>query len=311
MTPDTRSPIIAAFALLAGSALLAGCEVNLNTEGLSVRETRTFKVTGAPQLTLATFDGAIEVRAWDKPEIEVEIEKRAMEQSLVDQITIEEHQVGDTVELRVKGPARREFSGVTVGVNISPSARLRVSVPRSLTLTASSGDGAISADDIAGTISLRTEDGSVSATRVHGDLEIRTGDGSIRIDEAAGRLTVETGDGSITLNGTPTVLHAKTGDGSIRARIDAEAVMADNWDLTTGDGSIVVALPAGFNGELDAETRDGSVRASHPLVKSDPGARDEDRDERRERQRTLRTTLGQGGKVLRLRTSDGSIRIES
>ena len=304
-------PLATAFALVAASAWLAACEVNLNSVGLSVRETRTYEVTGPPDLTLDTFDGAIELHSWDKQEIEVEIEKRAMEQSLIDQITVEAEQTGNTIALRVKGPSRREFSGVTIGVNISPSARLRVVVPRSLRLQATSGEGSIRAEDLAGTIALHTRDGSITASRLSGDLEIRSGDGALRLEKLTGRVTLETDDGSIRFDGAPTVLRAKTGDGTIRARVDADTAMADNWDLTTGDGSIVLTLPSSFSGELDAETRDGSVRANHPLLRADAEGPDEDRDARRERRRSLHTKMGDGGKLLRLRTGDGSIRIES
>ena len=54
--------------LLVSATLLSGCEVNLNTEGLSVREVKTFKVTGQAELALDTFDGAIELHSWDKNE---------------------------------------------------------------------------------------------------------------------------------------------------------------------------------------------------------------------------------------------------
>jgi hypothetical protein len=70
-------------AVLVCSTLFAGCEVNLNTEGLSAREVKTFTITGQPELVLDTFDGAIEVHSWDRNEIEVEVEKRAMEQALL------------------------------------------------------------------------------------------------------------------------------------------------------------------------------------------------------------------------------------
>ena len=311
MQTEIRPPLAAIVALVAASAWLAACEVNVNSEGLSVRETRTFAVTGAPDLTLDTFDGAIEVHSWDKQEIEVEVEKRATEQTLIDQITIEAEQKGNTISLRVKGPSRHEFRGVTIGFNISPSARLRVVVPRSLTLRARSGDGAIRAEDLTGTISLRTDDGSVTASRLSGDVEIRTGDGAIRLDKIAGHVNLETGDGSIGFEGAPTILRAKTGDGSIGAKLDAETAMADNWDLSTGDGSVVLTLPQSFNGELDAETRDGSVRANHPMLKPDEDRPGEDRDSRRQRRRSLRATMGDVGKLLRVRTGDGTIRIES
>lgn len=299
-------------ALFLASALLAGCEVNLNTEGLSARETKTFAVTGVPEIDLDTFDGAIEIHSWDKAEVEVEIEKRAMEQSLIDEIKVEATQQGGKIVLKVTGPARRDFGGVTIGVHISPTARLRVAVPRTSNLIARSGDGSIRAEALDGRIVLNTADGSVTATRLSGDIQVRSGDGSIRLDKVSGKLDLETADGSIGLEGKPSVLRLKTGDGSVRAQIDVDTVMTDNWDLTTGDGSITLTLPSAFSAELDAETSDGSVRASHPLLEDarDERRSGEDSDERRERRRILRTRMGDGGKALRVRTGDGTIRIE-
>jgi len=302
---------VTACVLVAGTAF-AGCEVNLQTEGLSARETKTFKVTGQPQLVLDTFDGAIELHSWDRPEVEVEVEKRAMEQALLDEIKIETEQKGDVITLKVTGPGGRQFRGVTVGVHISPTARLRVAVPRNSNIQATSGDGSIRAEAIEGKLVLTTVDGSVVGSRLGGNLQIRTGDGAIRLDGVTGHLDLETTDGSITLDVKPTVLKARTGDGSIRAQIEPDTVMADDWELTTGDGTVVLTLPGVFNAELDAETRDGSVRSSHPLLEDDyEGRRDgEGRDDRRERRRMLKSTMGEGGRLLRVRTGDGSIRIE-
>jgi hypothetical protein len=79
-----RSVLVAAAAVLT----LAGCEVNLNSEGIVSRETKSFKVSGPPEIDVATFDGSIEIHSWDRNEVEIEVEKRAMEQSLVDEIKV-------------------------------------------------------------------------------------------------------------------------------------------------------------------------------------------------------------------------------
>lgn len=294
------------------SLALAGCEVNLNTEGLSARETKTFKVSGPPEVILDTFDGAIELHSWDRPEVEVEIEKRAMEQSLLDDIKIETQQNGDTVTVKVTGPDRAEYRGITVGVHISPTARLRVAVPRRSNIQANSGDGSIRAEAIDGKLVLTTADGSVTGTRLGGTIQVRSGDGAIRLDNVTGSLDLETTDGSIGLEGKPAVVKARTGDGSIRTTIEPDTVMSDNWDLTTSDGTVTLVLPGSFNAEIDAETSDGVVRVSHPLLdgESRDEPRGEGRDERRERRRMLRSRIGEGGKLLRIRTGDGSIRIE-
>ena len=298
--------------LLAAAIILSGCEVNLNTEGLSARETKTFKVSGRPEVILDTFDGAIELHSWDRPEVEVEIEKRAMEQSLLDEIKIETQQKGDTVTVKVTGPDRAHYRGITVGVHVSPTARLRVAVPRNSNIQANSSDGSIRAEAIEGKLVLTTSDGTVTGTRLGGSVHVRSGDGSIRLENVTGTLDLETTDGAITLEGKPTVVKARTGDGSIRTTIEPDTTMTDNWDLTTSDGTVTLVLPGSFAAELDAETSDGVVRVSHPLLDSDIDvqSRGEGREERRERRRMLRAKMGEGGRVLRIRTGDGSIRIE-
>lgn len=292
--------------VLASAVAFAGCEVNLNSEGIVSRETKTFKVTGSPQVQLDTFDGSIEIHSWDRDEVEVEIEKRAMEQSLVDDMTVSADQQGDSIVLKVSGPRRQEPRGIQVGINVSPTARLRVAVPRKTQVTAASGDGSISIEDVDGKIVLNTTDGSVRGTRLAGDVTVRSGDGSIRMDRVEGRLDLETEDGSVTAEIKPTALRVKTSDGTLRIDIDSDSAMDADWDLQTDDGSVVLHLPADFNAELDAETSDGSVRATHPRIEQETRSG----ESREERRRTLRARLGSGGKTLRVRTGDGSIRID-
>jgi hypothetical protein len=296
-------------ALLLAVTALAGCEVNLNSEGIVSRDTKKFTVTGTPQIELDTFDGSIEIHSWDRNEVEVEIEKRAMEQQLVDDMKVTAEQQGDRIVVKVTGPSGTErFDGVQIGVHFSPSARLRVVVPRNSQLVASSGDGSIAIEDVTGKLTLRTNDGSVRGSRLGGEILVRSGDGSIRLERAEGKLDLETEDGSITLEARPTSLRARTSDGAIRLEVEPDAGMTEDWDLQTADGSVVLTLPASFNGVIDAETRDGVVRANNPNVGGDE--RESAGESREERRRSLRTTMGSGGKTVRVRTGDGSIRIE-
>jgi len=295
--------------LVIAAASLAACEVNLNSEGIVSRETKKFEVTGVPEVQLETFDGAIEIHSWDRNEVEVEIEKRAMEQSLVDDMKVTAEQQGDKIIIKVTRPGGTDdFDGVQIGVHFSPSARLRVALPRQSSVTAVSRDGSITVEDVSGKIALNTNDGSIRGTRLSGEIVVRSGDGAIRMDRAEGKLDLETEDGSITIEAKPSSLRARTADGTIRLEVEPDSIMIDDWDVQTIDGSVVLSLPPSFNGLLDAETRDGAVRSS--LKPADVETPRESREDREERRRTLRVTLGSGGKTVRVRTGDGSIRIE-
>ena len=289
------------------SAGLAACTVNVNTEGATAQETHSFKVGAAPVVALDTFDGAIEVHSWDRPEVEVVVEKQAQDDGLLQQIVVEKTQDGDRVTLRVRGPANTQHDGIQIGIIYSPTARLRVAVPKATALELRSGDGSITVEDVTGQLTLRTEDGSVSGLRLAGDVRVRTDDGSIRLRETTGKVDIETLDGSVTVTGQLTHLRAKSGDGSVRVTADKGSALGDDWSVETNDGTVELRLPEDLAAEVDARTSDGSIRSSHPhLTVPEPDG--EDRDEDR---RSLKATLGAGGHALRVRTGDGSIRFES
>lgn len=290
--------ILRAFAVLPAAALLTACDIRLESQGQTVHEEKRFKVSATPDVRLNTFDGSIEVRSWDKPEVLVEIEKRGPTEEAIAQLQVTSQQDGNRVEVEVKKPAgANEFFGFG---RYSPSARLVVTLPQQSNLVARSGDGSIRAERVRGRLELRTGDGSIHATEVSGDLTCHTGDGSVTLDDAEGRLELETGDGGVNVRGRFGAVKLHTGDGSIVFRAEPGSVMTDDWSVTTGDGGVTMYLPADFAAEIDAHTGDGGVRSDLKLAVSsvDEGNR-----------RSIRGRLGAGGKTLRIRTGDGGIRL--
>jgi hypothetical protein len=287
-----------ALALLAPLAL-AGCVVDVDSEGQIVRDERRFEVSGVPELRLATFDGSIEIQSWDKPDVLVAIEKRGPTREAVDALQIETTQDAGRISLEVKQPGRESFRGF--GLHRSASARLIVSVPQRCDMTARTGDGSIRIDRVAGRIELRTGDGSIRASHVSGDLKMHTGDGSINVDGAEGTLDVDTGDGGVSVAGRLSEVRMHTGDGSIAYNAEPGSSMADDWTIATGDGTVTLYLPDGFNAEIDAHTGDGSVSNELKLASA---SGDDDR-------RTVKGRLGSGGRLIRIRTGDGSIRLRA
>jgi hypothetical protein len=284
--------------------LLAGCVVNVDSQALILRDEKRFEVSGTPELRLTTADGAIEIRSWDRPEVVVEIEKRGANREAVDALKVTVEQDGDRIELEVKRPREESFTGL--GIHRSASARLIVSVPQKSNVTARSGDGSIRVEGVAGRLDLSTGDGSIRARNVDGDLTLHTGDGSVTVENGRGRLGVETGDGSVSVAGSLSSLRLQTGDGSIVYRADAETRMADDWDVSTGDGTVTLYLPSDFSANLDARTGDG--RISNDLQIEAEREQDDETDSDRH---SLTSQLGTGGRTLRVRTNDGSIRIRA
>jgi len=297
MTTFVRSTAAPLGLVLMAGWLVAGCDISVGLDSNSPRyverEKKDFQVSGTPDLVLSTFDGSIEVRAWDRPEVSIEIEKRAADKQAADQIEVKATQSGNRVTLEVRQPNE----GGHFGFSVSRSARLIASVPRQANLDAHTGDGSIVIERVAGRVRLDTGDGSLKATELAGDLRAHTGDGSITLDRVDGRIDADTGDGSITLNGKLEGVRLKTGDGSVRVRAGDGSRMADDWDIHTGDGTITLQLPEPFDAELDAHAGDGHVSVSSAAVKGEVS------------KDTVRGQMGAGGRSLRITTGDGSITI--
>lgn len=257
----------------------AGCDIAVSTAQQSGvwREDTRFRVTGQPRLELRTFDGSIDVRTGSASEVLVTIERRAATEDAAKALQVTTEQNGDRITIRAEQPTR------TFGWSRSRSVSLVVTVPPTTDIEARSGDGSIRVEGVTGPLRSHTGDGSIKLTNVSGDVDVSSGDGSITVD---GRLTR---------------LHARSGDGSVSIRAASGSTTSDEWNVTTGDGSITLELPSDFSAELDAHTGDGGIRVQDLTVSNVTGEMGRN---------SLRGRLGNGGAALRVRTGDGSITLK-
>ena len=292
--------LLAAYASLTAISLGApACVVNVDHESYIERAEKKFTVEKTAELHLYTFDGAVEVRSWDRPEVVVQIEKRGQDKEAVAKIEIISEQKGDKLLVDARHTAKRGV--VNFGVFHSPNARLIANVPRQTNLVLRTGDGNVIVERVNGRTEIRTSDGSIQMTETTGEMQVESDDGSIYLDDVSGRVEARTGDGTIKLSGTPTVVRARSDDGSIVLRVRNGAAMAEDWMVATGDGAITIELPDGFNAEIEADpSSDGRVRNDLTLSSQTGGTREA---------RALKGTLGQGGRRLTVRTGDGNIRL--
>lgn len=276
------------------SAVAGACSINLNAERYVGKEEKTFTVTGKPEVFLKTFDGSIQVTTWDKPQVGVVIERYAGSQVEADELKVTATQDGNRISVEAVQPQEV----VQVGFNHGRSVRFIVSVPKETDLLARTGDGSISTTGVKGRVELRSGDGSVHGVNLTGDIAVHTGDGSIALENVNGRVDVNTGDGSVRVQGVPTALKAHTGDGSVAVDVASGASISEDWEITTGDGGVRLALPPTVGAELDARTGDGGIAAGDFGLETNPDTRNE-----------LRGRIGSGGRLLKVRTGDGSITV--
>ena len=242
-------------------ALLAlatsACAINLDAAKYTDREERRFTVSGKPEIVLSTFDGAIDVKAWDRPEVLVTVEKQADNAEAAKKIVVAFAQDGNRITVEIKKP--EAFEGVQIGMHTSRSASVTIMMPKDGDLQARSGDGSITLAGITGRIDVKSGDGGIKGTSLDGDLTVHTGDGAVTLDDVKGRLELSTGDGGVNVKGALSRVKARTGDGGVTIRALPGSTTGDDWEITTGDGAMTVELPAGFAAEVDAHTGDGGI----------------------------------------------------
>ncbi len=189
-------------------------------------EKRSFTISGAPSVNIVTYDGAVTVRGWDKPEVMYDVTKHGGDEEKVRHIRVDAKQQGSSVSII----ARSEDG--------DGSAHIEVYLPRNATLHVSSDDGRLTLQGVSGDLTLRTGEGSIEVADGHGQLQVNTGDGRIQVSNFDGEVDARTGDGSIALNGAFSGLAARTGDGSISLAVPTNShfTIETNADAISNEG---------------------------------------------------------------------------
>lgn len=277
-----------------------GCVIDLDTRGYLQHDRRQFDVREDVHVRLSTFDGSVEIRGWDRPSVEVNIEKRAATKELVESIEIDSEQKGDEIRVEAKPPKSGTWeTNVLRGPGMS--AKLVAYVPVRSRVSVETADGSVAVERLNGSLDLRTLDGAVRGVDLAGSLRVSTGDGSVRLESVSGAVDVKTLDGSIAVSGRPNALKLLSSDGSVVVRISEGLSMVADWEIETYDGGIELHLPPKFSAVLDARTEDGRVMSDLPLTEE--GAE--------QSRREIRGRLGEGGFAIKIRTGDGRISVRA
>jgi DUF4097 and DUF4098 domain-containing protein YvlB len=238
---------------------------------------KTFNLTGNPDLRVDTSDANIHVSTWDQNTIEAKVTTTRYKIG-DDGIRIEERQTGNMVEIEVHYP----HHGITINWGNSGSHRVDIDIhmPRE------------------GRVDLHTGDGKIELSNFKGEMQLRSGDGSQEIDGVDGKLRATTGDGHIRANGRFDELDLKTGDGRVDARAAAGSALTTGWRLESGDGTVTLDVPENFAANVDLHTGDGHIDLDMPIT-----------TEGKIRENEIRGKLNGGGNPLVIHTGDGSIRL--
>ena len=235
---------------------------------------KTYNLTGKPDLRVETSDANIRVTTWDQKSIEAKVISTRYKIG-EDGIRVEEHQTGDSVEIGVRYPHHSfnlEWGQHRVDIIIQ--------MPRE------------------GKVNLRTGDGKIDIADLKGEMDLHSGDGSENLDGVDGKLRASTSDGHIRASGRFDELDLKTGDGHVEVRAAAGSSLATGWRLETGDGNVTLEVPRELAADVDFHTGDGHIDLDMPVTNTC-----------KIRENEVRGKLNGGGSLLTIHTGDGSIHL--
>jgi hypothetical protein len=235
---------------------------------------KTYNLSGKPDLRVETSDANIRVTTWDQNTIGAKVITSHYKIG-EGGIRVEEHQTGDSVEIDVRYP-HHPFN-IDIG---NHRVDIIIQMPRE------------------GRVNLNTGDGKIEISGLKGEMDLHSGDGSENLDGVDGKLHASTGDGHIRADGRFDELDLKTGDGHIEVRALAGSSLAAGWRLETGDGNVTLEIPAETAADVDLHTSDGHIDLDMPVT-----------TEGKIRENEVRGKINGGGSLLTIRTGDGSIHL--
>lgn len=228
-------------------------------------------------VSLSNTNGHVSVETWDRNEVFISAMKKVRGRDAGDvlrDIRIEVSAEGGDVTIDTELPRSRGWFRGT-----SASVEYELKVPSTVRLR------------------LRSTNGQIEVEGVAGDVELRTTNGGIRARDLGGRLDAETTNGKIDAIRIAGPVDAETTNGGIRAEITG-ASLDEDVTLSTTNGAVELSLAASVAARLDARAGNGSVRSELPVRNLD-----------REKKNELAGDLNGGGATIRIRTSNGSIRL--
>lgn len=173
-----------------------------------------------------------------------------------------------------------------------------VHVPKGVNLGVGSGNGDVAVSGATAEVRASSGNGKVRVS-AGGAVHASSGNGDVRVERAGGPVTASSGNGAVFVATTRGPVNASSGNGDVDVTMDALADVADDMELSSGNGRVTVTVPADFAGELDASTGSGKFYSDFPLTlrgRIDP--------------QRVRATIGRGGRRITMSSGNGDVELK-
>ena len=128
-------------------------------------------------------------------------------------------------------------------------------------------------------------------------LSLSTVNGGLTVRDVEGRLELSTTNGGVKLASVGGDVRGRTTNGGIDVELDGATWRGEGLDLETTNGGVRLTIPEGYSAKLEAGTVNGGFNSDIPLRMRGRWPRE------------VEATLGAGGPTIRVKTSNGGVRI--
>jgi DUF4097 and DUF4098 domain-containing protein YvlB len=129
------------------------------------------------------------------------------------------------------------------------------------------------------------------------DLSLQSHNGGISISDVHGQVDFQAVNGGVVLSRVGGNVHGGTMNGGLVVQLTGDRWDGDGLDVKTTNGGIVMTLPSNYSARLETGTVNGSLKIGFPVtVQGDVN-------------RELAVNLGSGGPTIRVKTTNGGVRI--
>lgn len=260
------------------------------------------------RLEVETFNGSVEISGWDQATVDISGTKYGSTQESADSLRVDVGNSPEAISVRVVRPSERRNN---------QGARLVIKVPRGAILDRIvTSNGSIRTIDGAGPARLHTSNGSIRVQDLRGSLSAETSNDPVELSRVDGDVTLHTTNGHIRAEGVNGAVEAHTSNSSVNLRIEhadkpvrVETTndpvelslprdFASNVRVNTSNSSITIRVPSEPNTRVIAHTSNGSITSEFDMRVQGEISKNH-----------LDGTLGHGGGLMELGTSNGSIRL--
>ena len=247
-------------ALIFRSSLLVLFAASTATAQRDTAFTWSKRLPDGARLTIKNINGPIDVRAAAGDRVEVRAIVRAESRGNASDVTFDvRERSSDDVEICTVYRGNSDCDPNHSFNNMRVSVRYTIDLPKSMRLRALTGNGDVSVTQTVADVDAASGNGDVTIKESLGRVTASTGNGDVTITSARGPVKASSGNGRITANTSLGPVEASTGNGDIDVRMAKLPADQGSMTFSTGSGSVRVSLPADFNGEIDANTGNGSI----------------------------------------------------